>query len=335
MAELYNKRIKFPRGLQKQFIVDVKNKLKVSGSKLAKLAGVSLRTFTDWKREKFTLPSAAAYKFANRASISIPKSARTADPFWYTKSGGIAGAKATLAKYGRMGGDVERWRTKWLIWWDTEGHIKNHSPILLRKSFRIPANSVLLAEMVGIILGDGGISSRQIVITLHSVHDKQYSKYVRELIKKLFHLRAGRYKQKGINAEGIVISRTGLVEWFGKVHGLHIGSKVKRQADIPLWIKKSLLFSKACVRGLIDTDGSVFSHKYKVAGKEYTYKKLAFTNASKPLLYFVYETLSRLGLRPRLARKDGDEREVRLDSKADMKAYFEQICTNNPKFLKR
>ena len=40
--------------------------------------------------------------------------------------------------------------------------------------------------------------------------------------------------------------------------GLKPGNKIKSQTTIPKWIWKSDELLKACVRGLIDTDGSVY-----------------------------------------------------------------------------
>ncbi|MDO8594719.1 MAG: LAGLIDADG family homing endonuclease [bacterium] len=302
---------------------------------LAKLAGISLRSFTDWRREKASLPFPTAQLFSRKSGISFPKNAKTLNRYWYTKKAGAAGAQAVLKKYGRLGGNADNWKRKWLNWWERKGRFLDCSPVGRSKSFRKPKRSSELAEFIGIVLGDGGISKTQICITLHSIDDRAYSNYVEKLIKRLFNVTAGRHKYKNALAESLFISRTELVKWFGKVHGLKIGSKVRQQADVPTWTKNDTAFSKACVRGLVDTDGSVFLHKYKVAGKMYEYKKLSFTNASRPLIFFVYETLSKLGLRARLAWKDGEEREVRLDSKSDMKKYFDLIGTHNPKFLKR
>ena len=39
--------------------------------------------------------------------------------------------------------------------------------------------------------------------------------------------------------------------------------------------------------GLMDTDGGVYLHKYKVNGKPYQYIKMCYTSHSKPLLYAV------------------------------------------------
>lgn len=336
MPELVkNERARFPKGIQKDFLDSVQRALCVTQDELAEIAGISLRTFTDWKREKNTLLLKTAQSLSRKSNVPLPNGLSILRPYWHTKQAGAVGAKAVLKKYGRLGGKADAWRRKWSKWWEEKGRLLNASPVGRAKTFSKPKRSAELAEFIGIVLGDGSISKTQVVITLHSVDDESYARYVRASIKKLFAVVPGTFAHKTARAMSIYISRSGLVEWLVGAQGLKVGNKVKQQVDVPAWIKDRLSFSVACVRGLMDTDGCVFHHTYTVKGKKYTYTKLHFTSASLPLVYFVYETFSRLGLHPRLARKDGEIREVRLDSKEDMRRYFTRVGTHNPKFLKR
>jgi len=108
--------------------------------------------------------------------------------------------------------------------------------------------------------------------------------------------------------------------------GLKPGNKVKNQVGIPGWIDKNIEYSKACLRGLIDTDGSFYQHRYGSGAKKYNYLKLCFSNCSKPLLNSVLMILRRLKLKAYLHGNN-----VSLYSVADVKRYFEEIGTNNPK----
>jgi hypothetical protein len=59
-----------------------------------------------------------------------------------------------------------------------------------RKTITIPQESVDLAELIGIIFGDGGIGNDwQLVISLNSKLDKDYAVYIVALTEKLFHLK--------------------------------------------------------------------------------------------------------------------------------------------------
>lgn len=124
---------------------------------------------------------------------------------------------------------------------------------------------------MGIILGDGSIGKSQISITLHAEDDKEYSKFVVNLIKKLFDVYIGTCRKKACKAVSYNISRTELIRFCTKKLGLKQGNKVKQNVDIPAWIKRNKRYAIACVRGLVDTDGCIFSHKYKVNGKWYLY----------------------------------------------------------------
>lgn len=250
--------------------------------------------------------------------------------YWYTSLSSSTGGLAVLQKYGRIGGDPEYRRQRWYEWWEQKG--KYTYPWLFRRiSVRKASRSCRLAEFVGIMLGDGGISPRQLTITLHKEDDKEYGTFVVSLIEELFDVSASVRPSPKEAATNYVISRTELVHFCVNNVGLKQGDKIRQQVDVPKWIKRDRQYMIACVRGLIDTDGCVFTHQYSVRKKQYKYKKLGFSSRSKPLLVFVFSALKRFGLHPRYA---GDH-EVRLDRIADVKHYFEIIGTHNPKHLKR
>ena len=234
-------------------------------------------------------------------------------------------------KYGRIGNPEYR-KKKWYEWWEKEGQYKSHTILNLPKPIKKPNFSKELAEFVGIVLGDGGITQYQVVITLHSKDDKEYGKFVTSLIKRLFDVPIGINYDKKDLAVDLTISRRKLVEFCLQRLGLKQGNKVKQQVDIPVWIKKNKLYSIACLRGLIDTDGCVFTHYYRVNGKMYYYKKLAFSNRSKPILKSVYQFLRTLGMNPRITR---DEKDVRLESIEDLRQYFSIVNSSNPKILQQ
>jgi len=127
-----------------------------------------------------------------------------------------------------------------------------------------------------------------------------------------------------------MISSIDLVDYLIKM-GLKSGNKMKLQVDIPGWIKNNKLYSIACARGLMDTDGCVFTHSYKVNGKNYFYKKLSFTSYSRPMLKSFNDILKSVGMRTRLFH----DRDVRIDSIEDVKKYFALIGSHNLKHLKR
>lgn len=304
---------------------------KISISEAAELCNVSKRTLRDWRRAKFTMDLKILKKLCQKSQISIPDNINLKKDYWYVNKGAKKGGRAVIEKYGRVCSDEEYRKKKWYEWWEKEGKY-NTSFITTPKPIKKPRYSADLAEFVGIVLGDGTISQRQITITLHRKDDKKYAKFVTNLIQKLFNVPVGIYKVKHASANNYIISRSKLVRFCVTKLGLKRGNKVKQQVDIPNWIKQNRTYSIACVRGLIDTDGSVFTHNYKVNGKNYSYKKLAFTNHSEPLRLSVFNILKNNNLNPRLVASKPD---VRLDSIEDMKKYFQTIDSHNPKHLQR
>ncbi|KKT72412.1 MAG: hypothetical protein UW68_C0038G0007 [Candidatus Collierbacteria bacterium GW2011_GWB1_44_6] len=79
----------------------------------------------------------------------------------------------------------------------------------------------------------------------------------------------------------------------------------------------------------MDTDGGIFLHRYKVNNKYYDYFKICFTNMSKPLLKFVFETLTTLGFNPKYASYN----KVWLYDSKEVRRYFDIIGSSNNRLL--
>lgn len=325
----YEKRVSFARGAQTKFIISIEKKLDLGLSELAQITKVNRRTIYDWKREKFSMSLPSLKKLCLRAGIPIPHSIQVKDSFWYVSNGGKVGGMAVMKKYGRVPVDSEYRKDQWRQWWELKGKFtprKIYTPLPFKKI--VISNE--LAEFMGIMMGDGGMSNYQISITLHHIDDKKYGQYVARLMKKLFGIMPTIRHIPKISVNTYTISRTELVKHL-YVLGLVIGNKVRQQINIPLWIKKNDTYLKACIRGLVDTDGCLVRHKYKVNGKYYFYKKLCFTTASDPLRKTVFDVFKKWGFNPRISQN----RDVRLENNKDMKNYFRLINSHNPKHLKK
>jgi len=58
------------------------------------------------------------------------------------------------------------------------------SGFIIRKEIRYPKRSVRLAELIGIMLGDGGLPGKhQLTISFNNKTDKRYSVYLKSLFK--------------------------------------------------------------------------------------------------------------------------------------------------------
>jgi hypothetical protein len=84
---------------------------------------------------------------------------------------------------------------------------------------------------------------------------------------------------------------------------------------------------KACLRGLMDTDGCFAWHRYYVNGRKYSYPKVIFSNHSENLLGFVHLALKSLGFHPKKTK----HHQVWLYNKDEALKYIKVVGTRNPK----
>lgn len=323
-----NVRLKFISGKQKKFLDEVSSKSELSTRALSKIANVHSRSFRDWKREKLTMTLAAAEKFVALFSVALSEDKKIMVERWQktkeraSRIGGFAlfkkhGSPATLE--GRRKGGIKR-----------IANLRKNGIIPSFKIYKLPTGfSEKLAEYVGIMLGDGGITAGQCTITLNSEADREYIYFVSLLEKELFGETPKVYKRKDSKALVLYYNGTFLIKYLLSI-GLKTGNKVRQQVDAPNWIKNSPKYSMACIRGLMDTDGGVFLHRYRVNRKEYVYKKICFTNRSVPLLIFVKKTLEKLGFAPKLISNVANKK-VWLYNTNEVKAYLKKVGTSNPR----
>jgi len=144
-----------------------------------------------------------------------------------------------------------------------------------------------MAEFIGIMLGDGNIWENRIRIAFDK-RNTPYINYVFNLFKKIFELEFKKEISNSTNQFYLYCSNLFAVERLFEL-GLIRGNKIKEQVGIPDWIKLNKIYSKRCIRGLIDTDGCIYLSKRD----KQTYIK--FTNFNKRLLMDFKEVTSSLG----------------------------------------
>ena len=169
------------------------------------------------------------------------------------------------------------------------------------------------------------------LITLNNETDKMYSIFVIRLLKKLFKIDPKVYKIKNAKAINISISRRNLIEFLIGL-GLKQGHKINQHISVPDWIMKSKKYQIACLRGMIDTDGSVVLETHTIKNKKYTYPRINFSSASPFLIQHAFFIFLRLGFSPKI-RSNG--RAVQLENLAEICQYFSVVGSSNPKHLDR
>lgn len=190
----------------------------------------------------------------------------------------------------------------------------------------LPKLNKLLAEFIGICLGDGYVSEYQTSITLNSIADKEYASYVVGLIKKLFPvLKISIFKRNKENATDIRINSK-LLSNFLISMGIVANNK-----KVPKWILKNESYKKACVKGLFDTEGSISFKTYMGKQKKSIYKQLNFRNSNLELIKLVRDTLISLGLKPTMTLN----KSLYLSNHDAISKFRKEIGFGNPKLLKR
>lgn len=191
-----------------------------------------------------------------------------------------------------------------------------------------------LAEFIGIMLGDGNIfkskRSYMVRITGHSIKDKEYLlNHVKPLIYKLFKVKMGFYFSKISKALYLTVGNKSFVytlEYFG----LKPNNKMKNNVSIPPWIFRSNNYLKACIRGLIDTDGTVLP----ITGRNYSY--IWFTCNIPNLRKSFEDAMAQLGYK--IAKWNHNENrgsETYIGAKNLIRKYYKEIYFNNPKHKER
>lgn len=325
-------RVKFPNGEQKKFLEQTLSILDIKLSELAAISGVCGRTLRDWKREKCNMSFSSLKTICAKRKISVPKNIKILPEYWSVKKASKLGGRRRVELYGNPGTPEGRRKggIKTQKKFRSDPAYAKKMGFILRKEIKYPERSVELAEFMGIMLGDGGLSgSYQITISFDNKNDRKYAEYICNSLKKLFSVNYHIYKREKNNGADIVVSSSNLVDFLIR-QGFIKGNKTKNQIDAPGWIYERSDYQIACLRGLMDTDGGLYLHRYNSNGKTYEYLKLCFANVSKPLLHFVFDVLSKLNYKVYL---NGDN--VSIYATPEVKRYFAEIGTHNPKQIKK
>lgn len=197
------------------------------------------------------------------------------------------------------------------------------------KKITIPLKTPELAEFIGIVLGDGSLTDYQVKIYFNARTDREYAAFVGDLAKKLFDL-CSTVSLRPKNTLELVVSSTMLVDYLKKL-GLQKGNKIAHTVGVPSWILEERDLVRACLRGLIDTDGGVYFHTHTTKGIRYRNMALCFTSRSRPLLDAVHSMFQEMMIS---AKNDLRER-ILVYNKRDIDLYMSSVGSHNAHVLER
>ena len=325
-----DERIKLTKNQQKDFFKEIKIKSQMGAEQLGGLCNVTGRTIRDWASTKYTLPQKVALLLSKSFGVALPTGFKILDQYWYIKKYARKGALARQKLYGLLG-NTETRRKGGIVSQARRKEYPNKYLLLgcnVRKQIKPLIHSVRLAELCGILLGDGGITGTQFNVTLNKFVDREYAGFVEKLLFKVF--RDHPYKKERKSVIVLMLSGINLVEALEKV-GLKRGNKIIHQVGIPDWVLKNKNYSNACLRGLIDTDGCIYLHNHLSGGIKYQHLGLNFSNHSRPLVFGVHKILRENGIKASLVESKG----VWIYSLGEIKKYFNIIGSSNSKHINK
>ncbi|MDB5264586.1 MAG: hypothetical protein JWN64_157 [Parcubacteria group bacterium] len=189
-----------------------------------------------------------------------------------------------------------------------------------KQNIVLPKYSVLLAEFMGIMLGDGHLSPFQATVTL-GTKELPYVEYVASLMEHLFNTPATINVRKD-GYRNVYIGSVELTRWLQK-EGL-VYNKVASQVDVPSWIFERKEWKVAFLKGFFDTDGSVYKLKFGI--------QISLTNMSLPMLVSLRRILIELEYKP---SEISAGVVVYLTRRKDVERFFREIKPANTKHQQR
>lgn len=309
--------------IQKQFIKEALAQYTGSLTELAKLIKIHPRTLREYRAGRYRLNSHRAHMIEQVTGVVAPKGLPSFDQRKHLRSISKKGGKGLIAKYSRVPVDETTRKRAWKDWWKREGRNKT----CYKHAMRVPERSTQLAELVGIILGDGGISTYQITITLAKT-EHAYARYIQTLVTDLFGIPVSLHDRESHGASDVRISSRECVLFFLSECGFSVGSKITQAARIPKWIMENPEYRIACLRGTLDTDGCIFLETHSsYKDRKYSYPRLNITIYIPKLIKQLFEIMTSLGLHPKI-RRGG--KAVQLENLAEICKYMEVVGSSNP-----
>ncbi len=242
---MYAKRVVFKKESRKLFFSRILN-----GKSLRKFCRTNeliYSTFKGYRQGHSTLPLDVFDRLVEINNINLDNITYEIIPAtWWQSAAGKKGIRKLFQKYD------ERTLTAWRSKGGQNSPISNikeiNSPLCINEN---------VAELLGAYLGDGTLTNYFIRISGDKRFDFPYFKYLVDLTKEVFDLEPTIRVEKHRNQLYLEIRSKAVCDYFKNVLGLKTGDKIRNKSTIPenVMKKKPLFF--ACLRGLVDTDGSV------------------------------------------------------------------------------
>lgn len=198
-------------------------------------------------------------------------------------------------------------------------------------------NNLELAEFVGILLGDGCITTyrmkyktriimqNRVKITLDSEVDKDYVFFVKDIMAKILKVEPLIRKRKGENTIDVLSFKKSSVDFLIEEVGLKKSPK-KFKAIIPEKFRNGMYGLKV-LRGYFDTDGALV-----ITNNNGTiYPRLEMKVCPSPMKEQFIEILKKHAFRFGVYKIINEEVRIQINGFAQLKKWHEIIGFSNPK----
>lgn len=291
-GRIYDNRIKMSKISLNKIILECKNKQDLTWEQFANKLGVSPYTIRyDWRKKSITIPLSSLKKILRlhpKIKLSnLKNDMQILEPYWGQKIG----------KKSKFIDKVKIPRT----------------------------NSPEFAEFYGILLGDGCIYSNLsgFCISGNSILDRHYlGSYVTNLIIKLFNIKPKIYYSTPGKIMRCVLYNKMVVKFLIEQKFPKGNKKANNPKILPEFFKNKTLL-KACIRGIQDTDGSIYPQQNsKII--------LDISIHSESLLESVMKAFQKLGLPVNYTKN-----RAYLCGKQNVAFFLKEIGSSNIKHIKK
>lgn len=312
------KRVTFKEGNQKLFFSRILNGRSLR--KFCRIHNLRYSTFKGYYKGSSTLPLTVFENLIEISEISpndldyeiIPKN-------WWQSAAGKRGIWGLFQKYDEK--VLNEWRRRG----GKNSALKNLASCL---NNRKKINLVItidenLAELTGAYLGDGTLTDYFIRISGDKRFDLPYFKYLAGLTEKTFGLKPKIRAEQFRNQLYLEIRSKLICDYFKNAFGFKVGDKIRNKTVIPEIILNNRKLFLACLRGLMDTDGSV--------SKDGGILSIRFTNYNMALI----KQLKENPIINDIFTIKSSPKEVGTRSFRKIKEYFSHVGSSNLRHIIR
>ncbi|MBI2135840.1 hypothetical protein HYU06_02100 [Candidatus Woesearchaeota archaeon] len=196
-------------------------------------------------------------------------------------------------------------------------------------------NDIKLAEMIGILLGDGSLSLKEnnpksinrLQITLNSRDDLEYISYVKTLLHELLGIQPHLKFRKNENAADLRIYRKEIINFLIKNIGLKLSPKWERAVIPAKFLENNL--DTYVIRGYFDTDGSLVTTNNNGT----IYPRLEMKVCPSPMQNQFIQILKKYNFKFGVYNIGKGKVRIQLNGKEQLKKWLCIIGSSNQKHL--